>query len=263
MFHRLAICVLLVVLFSTHLIGTASPQSEMHLHCLTSARAVIRSDPIRISDAFSNCKPELAAALSDLGLDDDGLRVAFSGITAHSMAPYGASRASTLPDLMAAEKLTCIGYVFLASYFVKALLPSAKIQIAGFDGGVIGNHSQMFVPAYRLLLDPTIGLVAIATFDEVLSGKIISGDAIRVFRVRESTDIEAFAGKVHAALLEGKYKPSDILYFYHGLGQALDAVRENGPLWEAKDIPAIIRTLPTPASDDLESNLRSIWSKAD
>jgi hypothetical protein len=240
-----------------------SPAAGAELHCLTNARAVIRSDPIRISDAFSNCKPELSSALSDLGLDDDGLRVAFSAITAHSMAPYGASRASTLPDLMAAEKLNCVGYVFLASYFVKALLPSAKIQIAGFDGGAVGNHSQMFVPAYRLLLDPTIGLVAIATFDEVLSGKIISADAIRVFRVRESTDIEAFAGKVHAALLEGKYKPSDILYFYHGLGQALDAVRENEPLWAAKDIPAIIRTLPTPASDDLESNLRSIWSKAD
>lgn len=239
------------------------PATSAELRCFSGAtRDAIRSDPSRIAEAFTDCEPELASALSGMDLNDDGLKLAFSAIAANGMAPYGASEATTFQDLLAADRLHCAAYALLASYFVAALLPSAKIEIAGFDGGAVGNHAQIFAPAYHMLLDPTIGLIAIATFDEVLSGKAIPADKIRLFKMRDSTDIDAFSAKVHTALVEGRYRPSNILYVYHGIDQELDAFRENTPLWKAKNIPAIIRTFPTPASDDLEKNLRSTWSQA-
>jgi hypothetical protein len=89
--------------------------------------------------------------------------------------------------------------------------------LAGFEGGVLGNHAQLFYSHgdVHLLLDPTIALVALADFDSLLSGRPVAGRFIRHFYARD--DLKGLLVSAIHVLLNGKYRPSDLLYFFDGL----------------------------------------------
>lgn len=180
--------------------------------------------PHSISDLYQRHR---SALIEDLGdqfkeLNEDGLAAVFSMLVAHQVAPLGPSENKfTLRELLDEPVLDCDAYALLAARFFAILRPesSAKIRMVGWNGGVIGNHAQLLTEGtgMPLLLDPTVGLAAVATFDQILQGDAV--DTIRTWTVREETaDLAGFRKTVVEALEKGRYKPSDLLYF---VGSAL------------------------------------------
>jgi hypothetical protein len=92
------------------------------------------------------------------------------------------------------------------------------LHYLGFHGGAIGDHVQVFYTndesGLSLLLDPTIGLVAQATLDEVLSGQPVTPNSLQDFYQWGADNVEIFRSLVRAALQDGAYRPSDVWYFY-------------------------------------------------
>ena len=97
------------------------------------------------------------------------------------------------------------------------------INFVGFDGGAIGNHAQLFVEdkGGELLLDPTIGLVAKIGINDILMGKPLQRDQLRIFRQRSDERLDFFAENVIDAVTNGKYRSSDILYYSPSLDEYL------------------------------------------
>lgn len=131
-----------------------------------------------------------------------------------------------------------------------------KVRMIGFEGGVVGNHAQLLVEndEVKLLLDPTIGLVARSSFNNLLMGKPIKDNDIMINIGHQSNSIDAFRRKVYAGLRNGKYRPSDLLYYFQSMEEYLKFIDEISPLWD-KDISALIRRFPTPGAKALEMNL--------
>ena len=154
----------------------ASPVNFDQLTCLTPARIaeVRRSPSLSIEKAFSACRKELGNKVATLGLTEKQTQLAFVSILAHSMAPYGPSTVVKLAELLKEPVLDCDNYAILTGHFARILVgKKIDLNFVGFDGGLIGNHAQIFadVDGTRLLLDPTIGLIARISFDETLAGK--------------------------------------------------------------------------------------------
>ncbi len=126
----------------------------------------------------------------------------------------------------------------------------------GFDGGAIGNHAQMFVETTAgLLLDPTIGLVARIGFNNLLQGKPLTGDQILLFRQHADDNLEGFRNRVHDSILQGKYKPGDLLYFFDSIDGYLRFSNDISSMW-GKNTDALLLRFPTPAAGALRRNLR-------
>lgn len=184
----------------------------------------VERTPHAIADLYQRHR---SALIKDLGaqfkaLNEDGLAAVFSMLIAHQVAPLGPSENKfTLRELLDEPALDCDAYALLAARFFSILRPksSAKIRMVGWNGGVIGNHAQLLTEGtgMPLLLDPTVGLAAEATFDQVMQGDAVG--AIRTWTVREETsDLAGFRKTVVEALEKGRYKPSDLLYY---IGSAL------------------------------------------
>lgn len=172
-------------------------------------RAAASLDPAWKSCGVEGTRAMLGPSFADLSTDD--LRAVLATIVAPRIAPYGNSKALTLPDIMKAEGLDCDNYVA----FVALAVGDAQMDFVGFEGGAVGNHAQIF---YRnedvaLLLDPTIGLVARTDYNSLLQGGAIPGDEIVRFYPGGET-LQRFADKVLKAAIEGRYLPSDLLYYY-------------------------------------------------
>ena len=95
------------------------------------------------------------------------------------------------------------------------------LQFAGFDGGAIGNHAQVFLGDGSLLLDPTIGLVAKVGYDEILDGKPVDEGQVLIFRQHNDGILESFEVKVWQAIVNGSYRPSDVIYHFNSLDDYL------------------------------------------
>jgi hypothetical protein len=172
---------------------------------------------------------------TDLGSADFGLvlgasilPVAFAAIIAWDLKPYGPEKGVTLPEILASPSIACDNYVRLA-WYLTGFMPQvswvpAKIVALGWNGGAVGNHAQMLVSdgTNSLLIDPTIGLVVRGvTFDTLMQGKPVSPTMMATF---ESFNVYAgssgtFTQTVKNAVLQGKYKPSDLLYYVKSLDQ--------------------------------------------
>jgi hypothetical protein len=74
-------------------------------------------------------------------------------------------------------------------------------------------------PRRALFLDPTVGLVARASFDEVAAGRPVGPDRVVVFGQREPE--EPFRVRVGEAFGRGQFKPSDLLFFFESLDQQM------------------------------------------
>lgn len=229
------------------------------LACLTPDRlAGVRADPHQgVAASYAACEGEVSRKLASLRLTEDQKRVAFVSFLAYALAPYGPSRSVTLEDLLADPAMDCDNYALLTGFFARMFVgESVELKFAGFDGGAVGNHAQLFVGmnGEQLLLDPTIGLVAAIGFDDVLMGKPLPPDRVRIFRQHDDPRIDPFAQKVTAAVLNGDYRPSDMLYYFHTLDQYLKFTDEVGPLWSGER-ETLLRRYPTPAVAALRKNL--------
>lgn len=203
-----------------------SSTSFDNLSCLTKDRiASVRQTPSSaIAVVFDACHTEITSKLASLNLSEQERKIAFLSILAHSMAPYGSSHSITLKDLLSDKVMDCDNYAILTGLFSRIFLDeNFAVNFVGFDGGAIGNHAQLFVgeKGEELLLDPTIGLVARIGLNELLMGKPVQKDQLRIFRQRSDEKLDFFAETVIDAITNGKYRPSDILYHFSSLDEYL------------------------------------------
>lgn len=240
--------------------GVVEVSSFNKLQCISESRkATIRRDPKNgVVQALENCQQEINEKLKPLQLTEAEKRIAFLSILAHSMAPYGPSRSILLEDLLSDKSMDCDNYAILTGHFNSITNDKTyEINFVGFDGGAVGNHAQLFISSEKgLLLDPTIGLVARIGFNDLLSGKPMKSNEVIIFRQRTDKQLEFFEKKVYNSILQGKYKPSDLLYFFHSLDDYLRFSDRIGPLW-GKDINDLVAQFPTPASKALRDNLKT------
>lgn len=196
--------------------------------CLTDeSLSSLRQNAAELQNLFLSCKREFKGSLGETfsHLSDNDLYVAFASVVTHRMAPYGKSAALLLDRLLSEPVLDCDNYAALAGHFAQDRLGgNARFRIVGFDGGAIGNHAQIFYEngPTRLLLDPTIGLVALIDFNHVMRGIPVTPERIVDTYKWADTRIGAFRSKVVTALLDGRYRPSDLLYFFEDMSHFLE-----------------------------------------
>ena len=173
----------------------------------------LRNSPNYICNLFEQYKEFLIASLgnrfSDLTLDE--LEYVFCTIIAHSLAPYGPSKAQTFKDLLESDSYNCGNYGLLSSFLNREFTHSSstfKIIFVGWDGGAIGNHQMLFLERtdsiFSLILDPTIGLIAKGNFNSVASGKKIPLKNMIVFNARE--ELESYRQNIIRCLQFGRFK---------------------------------------------------------
>jgi hypothetical protein len=251
-------------------LALADPFPGTPLQCLdVDAVAEIRSDPQLLSDVYDRCRSEFAKRLDGFELGDDDLRAAFAVMAAHAMAPYGNSTVFDLPTLLAEPVLDCDNYAALAGHFVRILLPGRPhvFAVAGFDGGAVGNHAQVFLSLQRgrqLLADPTIGLIADIGFNDLLRGKKLAAESVVVMHMHKDKDIDGFGNRVYQALVAGSYEPSDLLYYIDGLDRFINYSERIAPFFSQKsiDIPRLLEFFPTPAATALGRDLQTLSEKS-
>ncbi|MGE5329800.1 MAG: hypothetical protein ACM3KR_09870 [Deltaproteobacteria bacterium] len=197
----------------------------------------IRHNPEKINKVFFSVKQELKSTLgsSFSNLTDDELRIIFAGIISYQLAPYGSSKNLEFNKILVEKKLSCDKYAIAVGYFSRIFnIKNNSIRFVGWHGGIIGNHAQLFVENNKtstsIMIDPTIAVIALASFDEIASGEPIPAEKIVDFSTR--TELNSFEGKVIEALLKGDYKPSDMLYYFEDLEHFL-----KGSITSDKDWP--------------------------
>lgn len=195
------------------------------LGCLSEpVLAAVKKDFSAVLGAYETCRQELEKRLVLPGLSENGRRAAFASIVAHTWAPYGGSTAKAPIDLAQAKVLDCDNYAVLTGHLMALLAPAEQLQYVGWDHGPVGNHAQIFFEpldgSTALLLDPTVGLVAAADFERVIGGGAVPADQIFSFFVGSD---RAFHDLVRNALVAGKYRPKNLLYFYDDLSAYLAA----------------------------------------
>lgn len=193
----------------------------------TGALAALQANPALIEDYYVQNWRQFAHDLGEVDvnmhLGSSLLPVAFAAVCAFDLKPYGEEPSVfDLPTLLASPTLACDDYVRLAWWFT-TLMPQvswapAKIVALGWNGGTVGNHAQMMVSdgKHSLLLDPTVGIIAQITYDQLLRGQV--GPEIKSFwGYHTERPIGNFERIVRTALLQGRYAPSDALYYVDSL----------------------------------------------
>lgn len=165
-----------------------------------------------------------------------------------------------LPSLLREKHIDCDNYAALTGYFANILSPGREndLIIIGLDGGSVGNHAQVFFRISHnreILADPTVGIYAEEGFNDLLSGKPLATDKIAVMHMHKDVAIDAFGNRVYTALAEGRYRPSDLLYYFHGLDAFLRFSKAVDPYFIKGSVSQIVSHYPTPASDALRKNL--------
>lgn len=193
------------------------------LDCLT--KGVIQSSLSQksIVPAVNHCSVELRSKLKKIDptlVGNDIDEVILAMVVAHNAAPYGGSNAISYEDIIKSKQLNCGNQTILVGY----LLPGKKIRFLGFDGGVVGNHLQLIYEKdeFSLLLDPTASIVTKISFNSLLQGK----PANNVIVIHPNSENDPwingyFTDKISAALLNGSYRPMDLLFYYEGVEHLL------------------------------------------
>ena len=190
----------------------------------------LRQDPATLRPAYDACAAELRAGLgSRFGhLIPREREFAFCTVVAHSLAGWGAeSTCVTFPDLLREPCLNCGNYGLLVHDLAGVLradaAETARLRVVGWDGPAMGNHQMLFLDrpegGRSLLLDPTVGLIGDTGFDTVAAGRPVPAGRLVKFRVRGG--IEEFEALVVGALLGGRVRPSELLYYFDGFDHLL------------------------------------------
>jgi hypothetical protein len=181
----LGVCLVATVAVAAPARAPKAPKiAERSLACLTQTRVeAIRAHPATIRDVFASCDRELARKVpfADAGFQRHAV---LASLVAYSMAPYGPSRAVTLPALLRATTMNCGNYGWMTFNLLRrgwGEKEALRLWQSGWDHGAVGNHAQVH-----------------------------AGDVLLAFPHR--ADIDAFARRVIDALANGRYRPSDVLY---------------------------------------------------
>lgn len=203
------------------------------------------------------CREELGDLVAGWSLSPRAQDAVFAGILAHRSAPYGGSVAITRAALVTEPVLDCDNYVMLAGYLLKDMHPNLELVYVGFDGGVFGNHAQAFFidKNTSLLLDPTIGLAARTTFDDLLMGKPVDRDNVLVEAHPPAAIIVPLHDNVTRALETGAYRPSNLLYYLESVESMIKFSDHAAPYWEPGGLEMLLLHYPTPAARILRQNL--------
>lgn len=180
-------------------------------------------------------------------MPENHVRMAFAMLAAHEMKMFGAGGALELPDLLAAASLDSDGYALLAWHLFNALVPGGNpdVVMLKWNGGIVGEHSQLLISApgtKALLVDPTIGLLALTTgYNELVGGEAVSVGSQRLLSSR--TDLEELRGRVISALDDGLYRGGDMAAWFESPGEA---VRYDGLTYWATPQGEVLRTGSVP-----------------
>ncbi|MEY9495771.1 hypothetical protein ABIF33_004791 [Bradyrhizobium elkanii] len=174
----------------------------------------IRADPSSIVDLYATEGADFIAALNMPGLSDHAYMAAFATALAYDLAPYGDEPYTfDITALANASSLACDRYVTLAWGLADLLgVLDTDGTAVGWDGGVVGNHSQLLFNdgQTQLLLDPTIGLIVNgATYNGLISGTNYTNIASFYWR----DDITSFNAEVISAVENGSYQVWDTTYY--------------------------------------------------
>src|SRR5215213_4757645 len=123
----------------------------------------IRQDPTKVMSLYKTYASDFTTVAGLQGLSE-GVRVAaFCSVMAYDLAPYGSSSTGVdLTALLKAPVLSCAQYVELTLLLLEQFgRTDLSFHFAGWDGGAVGNHAQLFASSNgsNALLDPTIGLI--------------------------------------------------------------------------------------------------------
>jgi hypothetical protein len=191
----------------------------------------IRSDPQNIAAAYEACRDELMHSLPEsfASLSECQRQLIFCCVVAHCLAPFGDSTAQNLEDMLDAPMLNCGNYGLLAVMLSQRLLaastdePDCAVHLVGWEGGLMGNHQQLFALADgcpTVLMDPTVGLFATQDFDSVASGHAVPPETMVCFSVHEQS--QPFVDVVCESLLTGRGRPSHLLYYFRSVDHLLN-----------------------------------------
>lgn len=151
---------------------------------------------------------------------EDHLKLAFCSVVAFDLKPYGTCTVHDLPSLMASPVLDCDNYVSLAWRLFNLMRPitATKVVALGWDGGVVGNHAQMQAQTAGspdIFLDPTIGLAVNGCSLDGLVGDFVypPNCVASFFSYNSRPALVGFDATVRDAVVNTRYKPSDMLYF--------------------------------------------------
>ncbi len=143
-------------------------------------------DRIKIRDAInalSLSSDELFRTIP-FGLDRVGKMAVLVNCLVHNLAPYGPNGSG---PVMTWKYLNCDDYAGVLYQYLQLLLiddaEDVEFFILGFSGGYIYDHAQVVLSTrgQTLLLDPTYGIAALITQDELLDGRPVSPDRLATF----------------------------------------------------------------------------------
>jgi hypothetical protein len=197
---------------------------------------LIRSDPSAIAGLYGTHGGQFAARLPYTDQPEAHLRLAFCGLLAYELAPYGSSTAVTLEALLAETVLDCDNYCLLAWQLFDLLDPGADVGIAMLGWNALGgNHAQLLVSTEgrpSLIIDPTYALFAETPgFDAWFSGNAVDPERVVSFDFRDATPIEE--ARTIRMLTDGLFTPWNLLYWTTDIASfgkdALDSATPQAP----------------------------------
>jgi hypothetical protein len=233
----------------------AQKNASLTLACASTVDASVLADPERLKLLRSNCLEELNSSTEGLALSEAGRDAVLATMLAYRFAPYGASRATSLEALLKEKQLDCDNYILLAGYILEKLRPGVSLVYVGFDGGAVGNHAEAFFEdeGGAVFLDPTVGIAATVGFDDLVSGKMEGVRLIVDSRTPEPA-VAPLHARVEKAVVQGGYRPSDLLYYFTSREDLIRFGEHTGPLWDG-DRSLLVLHYPTPGSKGLKKNL--------
>lgn len=152
----------------------------------------------------------------------------FASSVAHNLKPYGPGTTADLAAMLNADTLDCSNYGILTHLIASACLPGTVLPsptYVGWDGGAAGNHQMLFVGdagqsgIEQLMLDPTLGLVARASFNQIASGRPVPSH--NLLAVNATPQLAPSRLQMIAALRRGSFRPADMLYYFETIEQLL------------------------------------------
>lgn len=145
---------------------------------------------------------------------------------AHNLKPYGTGSLPDLQSMLQAGTLDCSNYGLLTHYLSAFLIPEVdrvRLAFVGWDGGVVGSHQVLIAPSSQqssdLALDPTLGLAFLATFNQIAAGCPLAPE--NILALNATAQLDASRAHFVRALLDGAFRPSDLLYYFDGVDHLL------------------------------------------
>ncbi len=190
--------------------------------------AKLGGEPTLVADVWRDAEPLLAAQLPEgwRDLDSDARLWLFCTGLAHHLKPYGSGPAGIdLASLLKADALDCSTYGHRVHHLAALCSPDyapPRAAFTGWHGGAVGNHQSLMVETAAsgsLLLDPTLGIAARISFDDLASGTPCPATA--VLELSRSTQLASARKTFVDALVGGAFRPSDLLYYFETRDQLL------------------------------------------